>query len=107
MSIWYQMGLEKAAELIFLPPAGTCGESCSCRTFPALEHIQSNFTQGKAGRVYFFSSPDLCEHRTQQQLRSGQGRAQFIAWNTTQHQQSRDGNTDPIPGRQGKGLLGK
>lgn len=98
MSIWYQMGSENSAELIFhpLPPsAGRGGESCSCRTFPPLEHIQHNFTQGKNAGFLFFSSPDLCEHRTQQQLRSGQGGAQFIAWNTTQHQQSHDGNTDP------------
>lgn len=58
-------------------------------TFSTILHREKN-----AGFM-FFASPDLCEHRSQQQLRSGQGGAQFTAWNTTQHQQSRDGNTDP------------
>lgn len=61
-------------------------------TFRAILHREK-----LAGSIFC----DLCEHRTQQQLRSGQGGAQFIAWNTTQHQLSCDGNRDPIPGRQG------
>lgn len=68
-------------------------------TFSTILHREKN-----AGLI-FFSSPDLCEHRTQQQLRSGQGGTQFIVWNTTQQQQSRDGNVDPS--QQGKGLCGK
>lgn len=39
--------------------------------------------------------------------RGGQGGVQFIAWNITQHKQSRDGNLESIPARQGEMLLGK
>lgn len=89
-----------------LPPsAGTCGESCSCRTFPPLEPVQRNFAQGK--NAGFISSPPLISVSTEPSSSSGVAREELNLWPGTQPSISRAVMETQIPGRQGNGLLGK